>query len=69
MSNRNPEEREKQTQWNKSGEDTMKDPNRDQKQQQPKPPFGQQPGQKPPQRQPGQPPTQEEKDPNKKRTA
>ena len=69
MSNRNPEEKEKQGQWKKPGDETARDPNREQKQQQqPKPqPTGPQPGQKPPQR-PGQP-RQEEEDPSKRKRA
>ena len=74
MSNRNPDERQKQEQWKKPEDESAKDPKREQKpQQQPQHQPGggqQQPGQKQQQpKQPGQQRTDEEKDPNKRRTA
>ena len=74
MANMNPDEKKKQDQWKKSGDDPMKDQKRYQKgQQQPQTPGGQprqqgQQGQKPQQPKPqhGQHHTDEEKDPNKR---
>jgi hypothetical protein len=68
MSNRNPEEKQKQEHWKKPGDENVKDPGREQKPPQPQQPFGQQPGQKP-QPKPGLPRTEEEKDPDKRRSA
>ncbi|HYR90087.1 MAG TPA: hypothetical protein VE422_38805 [Terriglobia bacterium] len=69
MSNRNPEEKdkEKQGQWKKPGEENPKDPNREQKQQQPKQPTGQQPGQQPGQKPPQGRPGQQQMDEDEKR--
>jgi hypothetical protein len=73
MSNMNPDEKQKQDQWKKTGNDPMKDQKRDQKGQQPQRPDGQpwqqgQQGQKPqqPKPQPGQHRDDEERDPNKR---
>ena len=70
MSNMNPDEKQKQDQWKKTGNDPMKDQKREQKDQQPQNPSGQpwQQGQRPqqPKPQPGQHHSDDEKDPNKR---
>jgi hypothetical protein len=57
MSNRNPDEKQKQDQWKKPGDENVKDPRREQKPgqpQRPQQPVGTQPGQKPQHGQGGQ---------------
>src|SRR5215471_15813747 len=70
MSNMNPDEKQKQDQWKKTGNDPMKDQKREQKDQQQQKPNNQpwQQGQKPqqPKPQPGQHHTDDEKNPDKR---
>jgi len=70
MSNMNPDEKQKQDQWKKTGNDPMKDQKREQKGQQQQKPNNQpwQQGQKPqqPKPQPGQHHTDDEKNPDKR---
>jgi uncharacterized protein (DUF2235 family) len=65
MSNENPD-KTKQEDEKKREDEKMKDPQRDQKQNQT---GNQQPSQKPPANQPGQPRREDEKNPNQRRSA